>query len=755
MRKAGHGGTAARGHGNTLVRALLFSVPLCPCAPVPRLSAQELHTATFTVAAPAALDAVRRLGIDVVEFTPAATGIRVVAVVGAADEAALLARGLVPARLPRGPGAALMESRRQALGARAFSVYRDFDDSSRGVRAYLRAFAAARANVRLDSIGASVEGRPILALKVGAGDDAPARANVLFVATYHAREWVSTEMALRLLAYLADSLPRTPAGAALLATRDVWVLPVANPDGYQYTFSTTRLWRKNRRPNGDGTFGVDLNRNHAGFFALDDLGSSSLPRMETYRGGAAESEPETRAIAAFHRAHVPDAAISFHSYAGAILYPWGHQNGALAPDQPVFQALAGTGLAPAIVDRLPGSTRTHYAAAPGWQLYPTNGDYSDWAYAEFRTAAFTVELTAGCCDGGGEYYGFEFPDDDALIGRVFQDNLPFALAVLEAAGNLGAAAGPGGTSAAQFESLWPRVRAVVPNGQVSSTAQLAIDTGVVRTVAVSSGWIDQGKVMTRLTGPDSVSGAARAARVGVGPPLARAALVRAGAEADNPAWSGFTRTPGGAEGSWHWSTGGCTGCALTSPRINVAGRRGLVLHFWTRHDGSLFSPAGTGRVELHADGGAWTPVAEVSGAAPSWYPVAVPLDAAAGADSIELRFAHGGMPWQVDALVVSVPGEELFTAARSAAEPTIAVSQNPVRSGSVTLTWTPAGSGPEQVFVYSLLGTPVAGATLPRDTGRWTWDARTHGLDVANGPYFVVVTRGDGRRMRRRIIVAH
>ena len=764
MLEARHSGTGARRHGRAWAGVVAVSVPLCLPAAVP-LAAQELYPTSFTVASHAVLDSVRRLGIDVVEYAPAETGggLRVVAVLGADEERALAARGVTTQRVVLSAAARLLESRRIALGARAFTVFRDYDDSTRGINAWLRAFAAARPGVTLDSIGATVEGRPLLVAKIGAADDTPARPNVFFVATYHAREWASTEMALRLLAWLADSLAATPAGAALLAARDVWVMPVANPDGYQYTFSTTRLWRKNRRPNGNGSYGVDLNRNHAGFFGRDDAGSSPMPGSGTYRGTAPESEPETQAIAAFHRAHRPDAAVSYHTYAGAILYPWGHENGALAPDQPLFRALAGTALAPAIPDRLPGSTRARYSAGPGWQLYPTNGDYNDWAYAEFRTAAFTVELTAGCCDGGA-WYGFEFPDEEAMLAQLFRDNLAFALGVLEGAGSLEAATGPGGPALPQFEALWPAVRVLVPNAEVSATVQLALDTGVLRTVAVTSDWEGRGRVFTRLVGAASGSSGARAARAGSdagSPDLVREALARAGAESESMAWSGFTRAPGGAEGSWHWWTdGACAGtpCAapvLASPRIGVAGRSGLMLHFWTQHSGSLFASAKRGVVELRADRGAWVPVAEVTGSAPAWYPLVVPLEGAAGADSIELRWVADGMGWKIDAITLTAPGGGLFTAGRSATEPAIEVSQNPVRSGSVTLRWAPAGSGPAQVFIYSLFGTPVAGATLLPDPGRWMWDVRTRGLPVANGAYIVVVTRGDGRRIRRRLIVAH
>lgn len=756
MRKAVDGGTAARNDGNgsgasaiALALLLMFSPPVPPSPAV----AQQLYPATIDVRSFAAIDSLRRLGVDVVEYAPAAGGFRVTAIVDDVESAQLTARGFPARRREPTAEQAAAERRRVALGARAFTVYRDFDDPSRGINAWLRAFTATRSNVRLDSIGASVEGRPVLALKVGPAGDSPARPNVLFMATYHAREWAATEMALRLLAYLADSLPATPAGAALLAARDVWVVPVVNPDGYQYTFAAVRLWRKNRRPNADGSFGVDLNRNHASFFGLNDVGSSPLPGSATYRGTAPESEPETRAIRQLHLASPPDVSVSYHAYTGAILYPWGHEAGRLPPDEPVFRALAGTALSPAVRDRLAGSSLTQYYAAPGWQLYETNGEYADWAYQEFRTIAFTVELTAGCCTSG-VWYGFEFPDDEALLEQVFRDNLPFALSLLTEAGNLGTADGPGGTSAAAIEAIWPDVVATLPRGAATFTLDVATDTGAVRTVAAAADTLSRGRDYVRVVAGGT--GVVRAARAGA---LAREIIARDGAEVDG-AWQGWARADSGVEGARHWR-GGCAGCGsvLESPDIPVAGRSGLALQFRTRFFGSLFTPAVAGVVSVVPDGGAAVPVLQLSGSAPAWYHVTVPLDAAQGASSLRLRFTTQGLAWHVDAIAVTVAGASLFTLTPRAAQDAISVSQNPVRSGSVTLRWTPAGTGAEQVSIFSALGTPLTVETLPAGTGRFVWDGKTGPpgarVDVANGPYYVVVLRGDGRRLRRRLIVAH
>ena len=90
----------------------------------------------------------------------------------------------------------------------------------------------------------------------------------------------------------------------LLKTRELWFVPVVNPDGYDYTFTSkaTRLWRKNLRDvNGDGAIttgdGVDTNRNWPEKWSYDHEGASDDPTTETYRGSGPASEPEVSAHA--------------------------------------------------------------------------------------------------------------------------------------------------------------------------------------------------------------------------------------------------------------------------------------------------------------------------------------------------------------------------------------------------------------------------------------------------------------------------
>jgi len=366
-------------------------------------AAQHLRLAQVPIRSHAGLDSLARLGFEVADVRRAGAALYAVIVVDDAGVTRLGARGLAPLAVPGAPA---------AIASDSFKVYRSFDKPVTGIRATLAAWAAADTLIHVDSIGASIEGRPILAVKIGAATDAPSRPNILFMATHHAREWMATEMAMKLIRWIADSLPRP-----LLAARDLWVIPVENPDGYQYTFTADRLWRKNRRANGDGSTGVDPNRNYPAFWGYDNLGSSPTGNTEIYRGAGPASEPETQAIVAFHAAHPPVLAVSYHTYSGLVLYPYGFRTGALAPDAPVFQALAGTDLLPGVIDSLPHSVLTHYHPGPSWNLYPTNGEYTEWAYRAHGTIAFTPELTGGCCTpDSGLYYGFVFPDDSAAPG---------------------------------------------------------------------------------------------------------------------------------------------------------------------------------------------------------------------------------------------------------------------------------------------------------------------------------------------------
>jgi hypothetical protein len=135
----------------------------------------------------------------------------------------------------------------------------------------------------------------------------------------------------------------------LVDTRELWFVVVANPDGYDFTFTPgNRLWRKNLRDNdGNGNIdvndGVDPNRNFPTAWKYDDEGSSGDPTNETYRGTGPASEPETRALDGLMRSVRFKMQINYHTAAELLLYPYGFQVETYTEDDPIYRALSGTG----------------------------------------------------------------------------------------------------------------------------------------------------------------------------------------------------------------------------------------------------------------------------------------------------------------------------------------------------------------------------------------------------------------------------
>ncbi len=226
----------------------------------------------------------------------------------------------------------------------------------------------------------------------------------------------------------------------LVNENELWFIPVANPDGYDFSFEDgQRLQRKNMRDNnGDGTFtpgeGVDLNRNSATRWGYDNEGSSPNPNSDTYRGPSPASEPETQALDNLFRRITPEFFINYHSAAELLLYGLGWQVATPSPDDVLYAAMAGDDANPAV----PG-----YDPDISAELYTTNGDIDTHMQAAYGTLGFTPEMStceaASAIDPDDSWLpencesGFHFPDDEALIQQEFEKNIPFALAVAKSA----------------------------------------------------------------------------------------------------------------------------------------------------------------------------------------------------------------------------------------------------------------------------------------------------------------------------------
>ncbi len=270
-------------------------------------------------------------------------------------------------------------------------------------------------------IGTTHEGRPIWAVKISdnpnVDEDEP---ELLFTAAIHAREVITPLTVFNIMEYLAGYYNYMPEVKGMVDTREIWFVPMCNPDGYYYNEVIAPngggMWRKNRRPNGDGSYGVDLNRNFGYMWGYDDFGSSPSPDAMTYRGPGPFSEPETQAIRDFMDSHDFRTAVFYHSYGNLILWPWGYDYLPCDHDR-IFRTLGD-------------SMRTYngYFAGSGTALYATNGGVDDWAYATRNERyCFTVEIGSGS-DG--------FWPDPSRITELVNQNFEPALYLIRDVDNV-------------------------------------------------------------------------------------------------------------------------------------------------------------------------------------------------------------------------------------------------------------------------------------------------------------------------------
>ena len=178
------------------------------------------------------------------------------------------------------------------------------------------------------SIGQGVEGRDLWMVKISDNPDVDEPEPEMRIdAMHHAREPQAMQSTLWFMLSLLEDYGSDPLATYLVNEREMYFIPVVNPDGYVYNQNTNPggggMWRKNRRNNGGGVWGVDLNRNYPEKWGWDNTGSSGSPSSDTYRGPSPVSEPEIAATTAFTAAHQFKTSISVHTYQNLWMHPYG------------------------------------------------------------------------------------------------------------------------------------------------------------------------------------------------------------------------------------------------------------------------------------------------------------------------------------------------------------------------------------------------------------------------------------------------
>lgn len=215
---------------------------------------------------------------------------------------------------------------------------------------------------------------------------------VLYTGVHHAREVITPQQTIFYMWYLLENYENDEEIQRIVNNTELYFVPVINVDGYAYNAQTDPngggMWRKNRRDNSDGSYGVDPNRNYGYFWGLDDEGSSPNTYDETYRGPGPFSEPEIKNMRDFCNDHEFLIALNYHSYSNLLLSPWGFT----ADPSPHNDLLLAYG---AIMTK----ENNYTYGAGSTTIYPTNGGSDDWMYGEQDTKDLILSYTPEV--GGG------------------------------------------------------------------------------------------------------------------------------------------------------------------------------------------------------------------------------------------------------------------------------------------------------------------------------------------------------------------
>jgi len=272
--------------------------------------------------------------------------------------------------------------------------------TSREAKDWVDAQAALHAGASIVNIGKTFLGKEITGIAFGN----PTKPVFYMHCTIHAREWIATTSCLWIINELLNN---DPARANLLNNFYWIVVPIQNIDGYEYTFTNDRLWRKNREPNSGSTcIGTDINRNYG--YQWGGNGASSAPCSETYRGRAPWSSPEAQSENTFLNPYLNAgrvaAYVDIHSYGGYFLSAWGFQTTTLPVNYPEMDR----NMVECVTAIRFVNGRTYTYGPSGRALYVTSGSTVDQYYGQFQVInSYTIEC-----------YGTNFTPPTSFISPI-------------------------------------------------------------------------------------------------------------------------------------------------------------------------------------------------------------------------------------------------------------------------------------------------------------------------------------------------
>jgi carboxypeptidase T len=279
----------------------------------------------------------------------------------------------------------------------------------------------------------SIEGRTIYYVRISNNPDVlQNKPKVLYTGLHHAREPLSMQHLIYYMWYLLENYNTDPTVKNLVDNLEMYFVPCVNPDGYVYNQTTNPngggLWRKNRRLNSNGTYGVDLNRNYGYEWGYDNIGSSNQQSSDTYRGTGPFSEPETQIMQNFTEQYHFYLAINNHSYDNVLVIPWNYKANFLTPDKNKFTLYA---------DSLVKCNKFKAGTANKTVGYTANGTSDDWMYGDQTDKPKIFAMTAESGSGSDGFWP-KSTNITALCEKNMDMNLQAAKITLAHGGHLDA-----------------------------------------------------------------------------------------------------------------------------------------------------------------------------------------------------------------------------------------------------------------------------------------------------------------------------